>query len=169
MFGESQRNRTVAPKAPAICDTINNGASVGRMPAKVSANLNDLLGLHCFVPGKRVPPTPIVLLSASERQSGVVLRCSPREKSVGDRRRWVSSPEDEAAPLGMPPTERVSTHREYISDECLARPLARKAWPGGGLKRCAGYPIPYLGISNSPSASCRRLWPNYGQKCCGHL
>ena len=38
----------------------------------------------------RVPPTPIVPLSASERQSGVDLGCGPMEKSVGGRRRWVS-------------------------------------------------------------------------------
>jgi hypothetical protein len=38
----------------------------------------------------RAPPSINVPLSASERQSGWVLRCSPTEKSVGGRRRWVS-------------------------------------------------------------------------------
>ena len=38
MFGTIQRNKKVAHNAPAICATINNGTSEGRIPANVSDN-----------------------------------------------------------------------------------------------------------------------------------
>ena len=38
--GASQRKRKVAPTAPRICARMNTGASMGRIPAKVS--LKDL-------------------------------------------------------------------------------------------------------------------------------